>query len=93
MPQVLEAPEIQAEPRRPIAIDDGYPSAIRHEVVMPAAQQPRQSKTLLRSVMSLFALPKHEPLPGCIVRPERHEAALDRICRIDPYLFIRALSG
>ena len=83
MQQVLEAPSLQADIREPIAIDDGD----------RAAEPTPQPITLRRAIMSAFKRSKPQHLPTCANTKTTHEAALDRICRIDPYLYIRAMAG
>lgn len=83
MPQVLEAPPIQGEARKPIAIDDR----------VSAAALCRTSVARRRPVMSLFRQPSPEHTPVCADATVPYESALDRICRIDPYLYIRSLVG
>ncbi len=83
MPQVLEAPPVQDDVRLPIAIDDG-----------DSAAQPILPPVVLRhSVMSLLIelVRPHRSARRDTTRP--NESAVDRICRIDPYLYIRAMSG
>lgn len=83
MQQVLEAPQIQDEARKPIAIDNGG----------SAAKQTQPPVTLLRSVMSVFVQPRPQHIPAGADTVIPHESALDRISRIDPYLYIRSLAG
>ena len=82
MQQVLEASEYQDKERH--AIEDGY----------SAAESTRQPASLLRAIASVFTRPKsrHVPVHTDVVKP-RYESAVDRICRIDPYLYIRAIAG
>jgi len=82
MQQVLEAPECQDEER--YAIEDGSSTA----------EPPRQPISLLRAIISVFSRPKsrHIPLYNGVPKP-RYESAVDRICRIDPYIYIRAIAG
>jgi len=84
MQQVLEAPKYQDEERHAIAIEDGC----------SAAESTRQPASLLRAIASVFTRPKsrHVPVHTDVVKP-RYESAVDRICRIDPYLYIRASAG
>jgi hypothetical protein len=84
MQQVLEAPECQDKERHAIAIEDGFSTA----------EPLRQPTSLLRAIISVFSRPKsrHIPVYNGVPKP-RYESAVDRICRIDPYLYIRAIAG
>jgi hypothetical protein len=83
MQQVLEAPEYQDEERHAIAIEDGD----------SAAEPTRQPASLLRAIVSVFTRPRSRHLPThTVVAKPRYESAVDRLCRIDPYLYIRAIS-
>lgn len=93
MQQVLEAPEIQDEERSPIAIEDGHTWVNPQAWAAPTAEKTRQPITWLRSVMSASTRPRSQHIPRYAAPTEQQESALDHICRIDPYLYIRALSG
>jgi hypothetical protein len=84
MQRVLEAPEYQDKERHAIAIEDGY----------SAAESSRQPISWLRAIRSLFTRPKSRHLPVYTGVPKPgYESAVDRICRVDPYLYIRAIAG
>ena len=91
MSQVLEAPDIQDEEEF-IAIEDRpLPSPER---VATATENTRKPMTLLRSILSVFT----ESKPDYILKEysallERPEPPIDYLCRTDPYLYMRALSG
>ncbi|WP_089944678.1 hypothetical protein [Candidatus Entotheonella palauensis] len=83
MPQVLEAPQVQDEAREPMAIRDG------HSAAQPSKQPPR----LLHVVISALTRLRPQPLRACADTAAPYESAVDRICRTDPYLYLRAMSG
>ena len=84
MPQVLEAAECQDEERHAIAIENGDSTA----------EPARRPSSLLRALKSVFTRPKSRHLPVYTGVPKPHyESAVDRICRIDPYLYIRSIAG
>lgn len=94
MQQVLETPDIQDEEQNYIAIEDSPASIPSDEGAAVATEKTRQPIALLRSVMSVFAGSKPESIPeeySAILK--RQEPSIDHLCRTDPYLCIRALSG
>jgi len=94
MQQVLETPGIQDEEQPYVAIEDSPASIPSHERAAAATEKPYQPITLLRSVMSVFTGSKPEYIPeeySAIIK--RQETPIDHLCRTDPYLCIRALSG
>ena len=94
MQQVLETPDIQDKEQRDVAIEDSPSSTPSHERAAAATEKTRQPITLLRSVMSVFIGSKPEYIPeeySAIIK--RKETPIDHLCRTDPYLCIRTLSG
>jgi hypothetical protein len=94
MPQVLETPDIQDEERSAVAIEDSPTLIPSHERAAAAIEKTHQPITLLRSVMSVFTGSKPEYIPeeySAIIK--RQEMPIDHLCRTDPYLCMRALSG
>lgn len=93
MQQVLEAPEMRDEERSSIAIEDGYPKAGPAARATSQVKPHRQPTSLLRAIMAALTSRGTEPIPEYAAITPRHESAIDRVCRVDPYLYIRALSG
>jgi hypothetical protein len=94
MPQVLETLGIQDEEQNDVAIEESTASIPSYERAAAATEKTRPPITLLRSVMSVFTGSKPEYIPeeySAIIK--RQEMPLDHLCRTDPYLCIRALSG
>jgi len=94
MQQVLETPSIQDEEQSYVAIEESPASIPSQERVAAATEKTRQPITLLRSVVSVFTRCKPEYIPeeySAIIK--RKEMPIDHLCRTDPYLCIRGLSG
>jgi hypothetical protein len=94
MQQVLETPGIQDEEQSYVAIEESPASIPSQERAAAATEKTRQPITLLRSVMAVFTGSKPEYVPeeySAIIK--RKETPIDHLCRTDPYLCIRALSG
>jgi len=96
MQQVLEAPSIQDEKPMATAIVGDYPTARPHTRdarVIKTEAKTRPLITLLRAVKSVFARPESQHIPAYAATKPTNEAALDNICRVDPYLYIKAIAG
>jgi hypothetical protein len=94
MQRVLETPGFQDEEQSDVAIEDSRASIPSHERAAAATEKTHQPITLLRSVMSVFTGSKPEYIPeeySAIIK--RKETPIDHLCRTDPYLCIRVLSG
>lgn len=93
MQQVLETPDIQDEKQSDVALDSSA-SIPSHERAVAATEKTHQPITLLRSVISVFTGSKPEYIPEeYSAMMKRKETPIDYLCRTDPYLCIRALSG
>jgi hypothetical protein len=96
MQQVLEAPSIQDKEPMATAIAGDYPTTRSHKrdtKVIKTEEKTRPLLTLVRFVKSVFARPGSQHIPACVATKSTNEAALDNICRVDPYLYIKAIAG
>ena len=93
MPQVLEAPEFQDEARQPLALDEGHPAVSPQGRAISAVNKRRRPITVLHAILSLFTRQKSQLVPPCADAPAQYDSAIDNICRVDPYLYIRSHSG
>ena len=94
MQQVLEAPETQDDAT--ISTTDIYPAAPSYPEraqVSKAAKRNRQPSSLWRSIMSIFTGSEPRYIPACADTRAQYDTAIDHLSRIDPYLYIKALSG
>lgn len=92
MPQVLDTPDIRDEQERIADEESLAPSPERSE---SAPEKTHQPTTLLRSILSVFTASQPDEYIPKEYSPilERPEPPIDYLCRTDPYLCMRALSG
>ena len=83
MTQVLDASEIRDEEFTFAADDSEY----------PAPPSYKRKASWWRLIMSIFTRPQAEYVFEYANLTEEQEGGLDRVCRTDPYLFIRAISS
>jgi len=94
MQQVLEAPETQDHEY--IATAEVYPatpSFWRDEKTAEAAGKTRQPFSLWRSIRAIFIGSEPQYRPACADTRAQYDTAVEHISRVDPYLYIKALSG
>ena len=93
MPQVLEAPELQDEARRPLALDEGHLAVSPQERAIAPADTHRWPITVLHAILSVFTRQRSLSVRACADTPAQYDSALNNICRNDPYLYISSHSG
>ena len=94
MQQVLEAPETQDHEY--IATAEVYPAAPSFQTdakTIEAADKTRQPFSLWRSILAIFVGPEPQYIPACADTRAQYDTAVEHISRVDPYLYIKALSG
>jgi hypothetical protein len=96
MQQVLAAPKMPSKTPTPIADNGGYPVSrvhqrgVRHREL---AEKIRGPIAWLRSLKYLFTYPESQHLAACVDTKAQYDSALGHISRVDPYLYIKSLSG
>ena len=90
MQQVLEAPETQEHEF--LATVEAYPVAPSPQWETKTTKA-RQPFSLWRSILSLFRGSEPQYMPACADTRAQYDTAIEHMSRVDPYLYIKALSG
>jgi len=96
MQRVLAAPKMQAKALKSIVDGDSYPAPrVQKRSVRKAgvAEKIRQSINWLHSMLSLSTWPESQHLSAGADTKVQYDSALGHISRVDPYLYIKSLSG
>jgi hypothetical protein len=96
MQQVLAAPNMQAKAIKPIVDSGDYPASRfqkRSVRKTGVAEKIHQSINWLRSMLSISTWPESQHLSAGADTKVQYDSALGHISRVDPYLYIKSLSG
>jgi hypothetical protein len=91
MQQVLAAPKLKST-----TINHRYVTARpqeREKRVIGAAEKSRSLSGLLSSIWVKLTKPEPRYVPACANPNAPYEAAMNRVSRIDPYLYMKSLAG
>jgi hypothetical protein len=96
MQRVLEAPNMQSKTLKSIVDDGGYPvSHVQKRRVKKTGVAEKISRPMawLRFLRSVFTYRESQHLAACADTKVQYDSALGHISRVDPYLYIKSLSG